>query len=246
MIILLSPAKSLDFSTKFDCSKHSQPIFLKEVEVIINSVKKFSVADLKKLMSISDNLAELNFQRFQNFDKNQTRQAIFAFDGDVYEGIDKNSIAKDSSYTQETVRILSGLYGILKPLDLIKPYRLEMGTEFKNLKFPNKNLYEFWGDKISNDLDKIDSPIVNLASQEYFSAVNIKKIKSPIINICFKEKKNGVLKIVGINSKRARGLMTNFAITNKIKDPNQLKNFKDDKYSFDKKLSDESNWFFVR
>lgn len=246
MIILLSPAKSLDFSTKFDCSKHSSPVFLKEVEIIIKLIKKFSVADLKKLMSISDNLAELNFQRFQNFDKNETRQAIFAFDGDVYEGIDKNFIEKDFTYAQENIRILSGLYGLLKPLDLIKPYRLEMGTEFKNLQFPYKNLYEFWGDKISSDLNKSSSTIVNLASQEYFSAVNVKKIKAPIINIVFKEKKNGALKIVGINSKRARGLMTNFAIVNKINDTNQLKDFKSDKYNFDKKLSDELNWVFVR
>jgi cytoplasmic iron level regulating protein YaaA (DUF328/UPF0246 family) len=219
-------------------------------------LKKFSISDLEKLMGISKKLAELNFTRFQNFEKKfdlkNSRQALLAFDGDVYAGIEKNNFSeKDFTFAQNHIRILSGLYGLLRPLDLIQPYRLEMGTDFKKCKFLSKNLYEFWGDKISKTLDELAiaqsaKHIVNLASEEYFSAINPKKISTKIINCVFKEKKGDALKIVGINAKKARGLMTNFAIKNKISDVKKLQEFSEEKYRFNKNLSDESNFIFTR
>lgn len=247
MLILLSPAKSLDFDTSFACKNYTLPCFTKEIETLSSELKKLSVSDLEKLMGISKKLAELNFERFQNFEKKfdlkNSRQALLAFDGDVYAGIEKEKFSeKDFDFAQNHIRILSGLYGILKPLDLIQPYRLEMGTKLKNF-----TLYNFWGDKISQELEKsAEKNIINLASEEYFSSVNPKKISHNIINIIFKEKKSGVLKIVGINAKKARGLMTNFVIKNKIIDPEKLKNFSEENYRFEKNLSDEKNWVFAR
>jgi cytoplasmic iron level regulating protein YaaA (DUF328/UPF0246 family) len=248
MIILISPAKSLDFETKFNCKLSSKPQFEKEAEKLSNDLEKFSISDLEKLMNISPKLAELNFLRWKNFKKNEARQALLAFDGDVYSGIEKEKYGKDDfEFAQNHLRILSGLYGILKPMDLIKPYRLEMGTEFKKFKFPMKNLYEFWSEKVSEELEKSNSEsLINLASEEYFGAVDKKKISKPIINIAFKENKNGALKIVGINAKKARGLMTNFAIKNRITNPEKLKKFAEENYKFSEKLSDKNNWVFVR
>ncbi len=252
MLILLSPAKSLDYDTKFDVENFTIPHFAKETQKLALELKKFSISDLEKLMGISKKLAELNFFRFQNFENEynlkNSRQSLLAFDGDVYARIDKgNFTKKDFDFAQKTVRILSGFYGVLKPLDLIQPYRLEMGTDFKKFQFLSKNLYEFWGDKIAdyfND-EAGGKMIINLASEEYFSALNLKKVESKIINIAFKEKKGDALKIIGINAKKARGLMTNFAIKNKISNPQDLKEFEEEKYRFEKKLSDESNWIFV-
>jgi cytoplasmic iron level regulating protein YaaA (DUF328/UPF0246 family) len=256
MIILLSPAKSLDFETKFSCKNYTIPHFAKETEKLAIALKKFSLADLEKLMGISKKLAELNFARFQNFEKKfdleNSRQALLAFDGDVYTPIEKNNFnEKDFAFAQNHIRILSGLYGLLRPLDLIQPYRLEMGTDFKKFKFLTKNLYEFWGDKISENLDEVAiaesaKHIINLASEEYFSAINPKKVSTKIINCIFKEKKGNQLRIVGINAKKARGLMTNFVIKNKILDAKNLKDFSEEKYSFAPKLSNESNFIFTR
>jgi len=256
MIILLSPAKSLDFESTFNCKNYTLPHFAKEIEKLILELKKFTISDLEKLMGISKKLAELNFERFQKFEKKfalkNARQALLAFDGDVYTPIEKNNFnEKDFDFAQNHIRILSGLYGLLRPLDLIQPYRLEMGLDFKKCKFPSKNLYEFWGDKISEELDKSlivqgSKHVVNLASEEYFSAINTKKISAKIINCVFKEKKGEQLKIVGINAKKARGLMTNFVIKNKISDVKKLRDFSEEKYSFAPKLSDESNFIFIR
>jgi cytoplasmic iron level regulating protein YaaA (DUF328/UPF0246 family) len=253
MLILLSPAKSLDYDTKFDVENFTIPHFAKETQKLALGLKEFSISDLEKLMGISKKLAELNFARFQNFENKynlkNSRQSLLAFDGDVYAGIAKeNFTKKDFDFAQKTVRILSGFYGVLKPLDLMQPYRLEMGTDFKKFKFLSKNLYEFWGDKITDYFNDESSgkSIVNLASEEYFSALNLKKVEPKIINIAFKEKKDDALKIIGINAKKARGLMTNFAIKNKISNPQDLKEFKEEKYRFEKKLSDELNWIFVR
>lgn len=248
MLIVISPAKSLDFESKFNCQISSQPKFNKEAEILAGEMKKFSNKDLQKLQEISEKLSDLNFSRWQNFKKSEERQALLAFDGDVYAGIEKEKYQKaDFEFAQNHLRILSGLYGILKPLDLIKAYRLEMGTEFKKFKFINKNLYQFWGDKIADFLQKESGQtIINLASQEYFSAINLKKISKKIINIEFKDRKNGALKTIGINSKKMRGLMTNFVILNKITEAEKLKKFSAMNYVFDKKLSDENNWVFVR
>lgn len=256
MFILLSPAKSLDYDSAILYKNFTLPIFAKDTQKLSNALKNFSIGDLEKLMGISKKLAELNFQRFQDFspkfDLKNSKQALLVFDGDVYQGIDKeNYSSKDFDFAQKNLRILSGLYGLLKPLDLMQPYRLEMGTDFKKTKFIAKNLYQFWGDKISTQLDlecqEADAKhIINLASEEYFSAINPQKISAQIINIIFKENKNGVYKIIGINAKKARGLMTDFIIKNKISDPQKLKKFDLENYRFEKSLSDTTNFVFVR
>lgn len=240
-MILLSPAKSLDFESDFNCQISSIPQFEKEAQKLSSELKKFSALDLEKLMDISPKLATLNFERWKNFKKNPARQALLAFDGDVYAGIEKGKFdEQDFNFTQDHLRILSGLYGILRPLDLIKPYRLEMG-------FSHKNLYEFWREKLVKEINNSDAKyLINLASEEYFAAIDQKKITQPIINISFKEKKNGALKIIGINAKKARGLMTNFAIRNRITNPEKLKDFSQENYKFDKKISDKNNWVFTR
>jgi len=243
MLTLLSPAKSLNYETSHH-EGFTLPHFVAETKILAVQLKKFSVPDLEKLMGISKNLAELNHQRFQNFSENfnleNSKQALLAFDGDVYKPIEAEKFsAEDFNFAQKTLRILSGFYGVLRPLDLIQPYRLEMGT--------NLNLYKFWSDKISQHLDLEGSKhIINLASEEYFSVINPKKISAKIINITFKENKDGSYKIIGIYAKKARGLMANFIIKNKITNPQELKKFQSENYQFVKEMSDEMNFVFVR
>lgn len=255
MIIVISPAKSLDLETKFDVADFSLPEFNNEILEIRKNIAKLSAFDLEKMMKISPKLSELNFSRFQNFEEKFTldnsRQALLAFDGDVYKSIEKKNYDKeDFAFSQKHLRILSGLYGLLKPLDLIQPYRLEMGTDFKKTQISNslgKNLYEFWGEKITNLLNESEGDdLINLASSEYFSAIKPKNLKKNIINISFKENKNGVLKIIGISAKRARGLMVNYAIKNKLTKPQDLKQFSEQNYQFDTTLSDNNNYVFTR
>jgi cytoplasmic iron level regulating protein YaaA (DUF328/UPF0246 family) len=265
MLIVISPAKSLDFESFNNCKNSSFAHFSNETEKLVFELKKFSIHDLEKLMKISPKLAQLNFDRFQKFsqkfDQKNSRQALMAFDGDVYDGIDKKNYNEiDFKFAQKHLRILSGFYGILRPLDLIQPYRLEMGTDLKKFKIFQdlnlKNLYQFWGDKISNYLneelnnqeikDSGARHIINLASEEYFGVINPKIILGKVINIFFKEQKENALKIVGINAKKARGLMTNFAIKNKITNPQNLKEFCQENYRFEKSLSDEMNLVFIR
>lgn len=265
MFIILSPAKSLDFESRVNCPNFTTPYFVDQAKELALSLQKLSLVDLGKMMSISSKLADLNQQRFVDFVKkidekpnlNDFRQALLAFNGDVYNKIETNKFDdKDFVFAQEHVRILSGLYGLLKPLDLILPYRLEMGTKFKNFsdKLSNLtaiNLYEFWGDKITNRLlqeaqKSKQEYIINLASEEYFSVTNFKQTKLKVINVIFKEKRGEVLKIISFNAKRARGLMTNFVIKNKITKIDSLKEFSQEQYRFNKSLSDESNWFFTR
>ena len=243
MLTLLSPAKSLNYEPSHHAG-FTLPHFIAETKILAVQLKKFSVPDLEKLMGISKNLAELNHQRFQNFSENfdleNSKQAILAFDGDVYKPIEAEKFtSEDLNFAQKTLRILSGFYGALRPLDLIQPYRLEMGT--------NLNLYKFWSDKISQHLDSEGSKhLINLASEEYFSVINPKKISAKIINITFKENKNGSYKIIGIYAKKARGLMANFIIKNKITNPQELKKFQSENYQFAKEMSDEINFVFVR
>lgn len=257
MLILISPAKSLDFETKFsNCKNQTQPIFKEEISTLISALKKLSAAEISQLMSVSPKLAELNFERFQkfaaNFDQKNSRQSILAFDGDVYEGIEKaNYSDEEFDFAQKNLRILSGLYGILRPLDLMQPYRLEMGTDFKNSSLEKllaeKNLYKFWGDKISNYLNAQENDvIINLASEEYFSVINQKILTKKLIHIHFKENKNGILKTIGISAKKARGLMTNFIIKNSLKDPQQLQKFNLENYQFSAQNSDQNNYTFIR
>jgi len=253
LLILLSPAKSLakiDFESPLQNPDFTLPRFTKETKQLADELKKFSIADLEKLMGISQKLAELNHQRFQNFsdkfDFKNSKQALLAFDGDVYKPIKVADFSKkDFDFAQKHLRILSGFYGLLRPLDLMQPYRLEMGT---NLKIAAaKNLYQFWSDKISQELENEGAKqLINLASEEYFAAINPQKISAKIINIIFKEKKGDAYKIVGINAKKARGLMARFIIKNQLKQPKDLKNFDLEKYRFAADFSDDGNFVFVR
>lgn len=251
MLILLSPAKSLNYQTSNSYPNFTIPHFAKEANQLAAELKKFTVSNLEKMMKISQNLAVINHARFQNFSHNfdfkNSKQALLAFDGDVYKPIEVEKFDDaDFIFAQKNLRILSGFYGILRPLDLMQPYRLEMSTVFdKN--FFTKNLYQFWGDKISQQLNLDDAKyIINLASEEYFAAVNQKKILAKIINISFKEAKNNSYKTIGIHAKKARGLMTNFIIKNKISNPEDLKKFKLENYFFEKDLSSQFNFVFVR
>ncbi|MEB2774452.1 peroxide stress protein YaaA [Algoriphagus sp. D3-2-R+10] len=250
MLILISPAKTLDYSTP-NFSESTQPDFQTDTHSLVRIMKKKSATEISELMHISDNLAELNNERFKTFQKNFTRenskQAILAFKGDVYTKIDVDEYSKqDFDFAQDHLRILSGLYGLLKPLDLIQPYRLEMGIKLENKK--GKNLYEFWDKKIAKAINEAANgqTIVNLASQEYFKAVHLKALKSPLINIEFKEYKDDSYKIIGFFAKQARGMMSNFAIKNRIADPEQLKTFNGGGYEYSDQMSDQNNWIFVR
>lgn len=239
MKIIISPAKSLDFETAPPLNKHTQPAFLDESAKLIEQMREYSPEEIGKLMKISDKLAELNYQRFSDwqtpFTANNAKQSIYAFTGDVYTGLDATSLsAEEIDFAQDHLRILSGLYGLLKPLDLMQAYRLEMGTRLK------PSLYDFWAGKLTKDLG--DELVVNLASNEYFKAVKPKNV----LNIDFKENKDGELKIVGIYAKKARGLMTRYIIQNKITSPAKIKNFDVDGYEFREDLSDDGHFVFAR
>ena len=236
MKILISPAKSLDFENIVETSVSSEPIFADEAFKINNTIKNLSAPDLSSLMSISPKLSELNWSRNQDFQKidSKEKEAIFAFNGDVYDGIDANSINK-SNYEklQNSLRILSGLYGILKPFDKIKAYRLEMGTKISIN--GSKNLYDFWKESVTNSLiDEINENdiIVNLASNEYFSVIDKSLIPNTIVTPHFKDFKNGKLKIISFYAKKARGLMTRFLIDNDIKSLSDIESFNSSGYMF--------------
>ena len=251
MKILISPAKSLDFENEVETSHSSNPLFAKKAIQINDIIKDLSAPDLGKLMSISPKLSDLNWKRNQEFQKSNSseKQAIFAFSGDVYDGIDISSIPNDKhEKIQESVRILSGLYGILKPFDIIKPYRLEMGTKLSVN--GSKNLYDFWSESVTNSItDEVsdDELIINLASNEYFSVVNSKLLNNKIISPQFKDFKNGKLKIISFYAKKARGLMTRYLIENEIKSENDILGFDYSGYSFSSEESKDSlNPVFVR
>lgn len=238
MKILLSPAKSLDYESKLPTDQFTEPVFIKEATKLNGVLEKKSKKQLTNLMGISEKLAELNYQRYKEFstpfNTANARPAVYAFSGDVYVGLDAYAIPqKKIMHLQETVRILSGLYGVLKPLDLIQPYRLEMGTELKVNR--SKNLYEFWGDKITKSLNKElndDEIILNLASNEYFKSVNTKLLKGKLISPVFKDLKNGKLKIISFFAKKARGSMARFVIDHKINSYDDLLKFNYDGYQF--------------
>jgi len=254
MKIVVSPAKSLDFESKLPTSRATQPHFLAEAETLTNKLERKTKVEVGKLMSISDKLAELNYQRFKDFEtpftKKNARPAMYAFDGDVYTGLDAYSIPIDKiDKLQDTLRILSGLYGILRPLDLMQAYRLEMGTKLKSGR--DNNLYEFWGDKITNALNdemKDDEVFLNLASQEYFKSVKTEKLKVPVITPIFKDYKNGKLKIIAFYAKKARGLMVRYILDKDVETLEDLKGFDYDGYGFSEEYSNlEKNEFvFVR
>lgn len=252
MKLVLSPAKSLDFESKLPTTKTSEGQFLSDSERINKLLKKKSARSLSKLMSISDDLAQLNYQRNQEwqlpFTKDNARPAVYAFNGDVYRGLDVYTLdTKNIDKLQDTVRILSGLYGVLKPLDLIQPYRLEMGTKLSIGK--NKNLYEFWKKKVTKALNEEledNELFLNLASNEYFKAIDSKTLKVPVIEIDFKELKNGEYKTIGIYAKLARGLMARYIIDTNAKTLEDIKGFNLENYRFHEQLSKENRLVFTR
>lgn len=254
MLLLLSPAKSLDFDTPPHVATFTQPAFLDRSQTLIEQLRQLSPADIATLMDLSDALARLNFTRYAEwslpFTPANAKQAILAFNGDVYEGFDAASLsAADLDFAQQQVRILSGLYGILKPLDLMQPYRLEMGTRFANR--AGKDLYAFWGDTLLNALNAelAASPrpvVVNLASEEYFKAVIGRKLQGQLIQPVFEDWKGGKYKIISFYAKRARGLMARYAVLNRLSEPEGLKEFDVEGYAFAPEVSDDKQWVFRR
>ena len=254
MLITLSPSKGQDFELAAPTNAFTIPQQLKDSEKLIKQLRKLSVEEIKKMMSLSDNLAELNFQRYKDFglpfNQQNAKQAIFAFKGDVYSGINTSSMAQqDFEYAQNHVRILSGLYGYLRPLDLIQPYRLEMKTKLENSK--GADLYQFWGESITNLLNdefKTHSQkvLVNLASNEYWKSVQPKKLNAKVINVAFKEVKDGKARIIAIFAKKARGMMTDFIVRNRVETVDGLKDFNYENYKFDASASNESSFVFTR
>ena len=252
MKLVLSPAKSLNFESKIPTTKTSEGCFLAEAERLNKLLKKKSAKSLSKLMKISDNLGQLNYERNQEwqlpFTKDNARQALYAFSGDVYRGLDAYTIdTKKLDKVQDTVRIISGLYGILKPLDLIQPYRLEMGTRMPVGK--NKNLYEFWKKKVTQALNEEfvdDELFLNLASNEYFKAIDTKALKVPVITANFKDLKNGEYKTIMTFAKLARGYMTRYIIDTNAKTLDDVKGFNYEGYGFSESLSSDNELVFVR
>jgi len=254
MLLILSPSKTLDYETQHSLKESSQPVFLGDSEKLVAKLRTLSAPQIAKMMELSEKLASLNVARFKNFHTPFTlanaRQAILAFKGDVYEPMEvKNYTKKDFAFAQGHVRILSGLYGLLKPLDLMQPYRLEMGRKISVGK--TKVLYGFWGSRIAETLNaelaKHSSKLlINLASEEYAKAVDRKALRTPLINIIFKEKQKDSLKIIGLFAKQARGVMANFIIKNQIDDVDALRDFAERGYVFTPSLSDAANLTFVR
>lgn len=254
MLITLSPSKGQDFELAAPTSTYTVPSQLDDSKVLIKQLKAYSQSDISQLMSISENLAILNEQRFKEFKTPFTpqnaKQALFAFKGDVYSGINTASMNQaDYDYAQKHLRILSGLYGSLKPLDLIQPYRLEMKTKLvtKNA----DNLYQFWGMSITKQLnqgleDQQEKVVVNLASQEYWKSVKPKELKGKVINVAFKENKDGKSRIIAIFAKKARGMMADFIIRNRVETMDGIKDFNSEGYAFDANNSTESLFVFSR
>ncbi|MEQ5808826.1 peroxide stress protein YaaA [Alteromonas sp. NFXS44] len=254
MLVVVSPAKNLDFETPVPVASFTRPAMLTSAEALVETCRKLTPADLSSLMKISDKLATLNANRFDSFTtpftKDNARQALYAFNGDVYTGLDAYSLSEqDVEYAQQHLRMLSGLYGLLRPLDLMQPYRLEMGTRLENSK--GKNLYEFWGTDITLALNKAleeqgDNVLINLASNEYFKSVKAKSLDGMIITPHFKDKKNGQYKVISFFAKKARGLMARYVIQKRIEDVAGLKAFSEAGYVFSPEQSTETDLIFLR
>jgi len=254
MLLIVSPAKKLDFESSLTTTQTSQASLLDHSEILIKHCIKLSPDQIASLMKLSDKLAGLNAARFGEwslpFTRENSRQAVLAFNGDVYSGLDANTFSEsDFDFAQQHFRILSGLYGLLKPLDLIQAYRLEMGTKLENVR--GNNLYQFWGNIITNELNNAlteqgDDILINLASNEYFKAVNKKSLKATIITPQFKDWKNGQYKIISFYAKKARGLMARYIIQNNLTDVEQLKNFDLAGYQYSNDLTQGNEWVFTR
>ncbi|RAK25155.1 hypothetical protein B0I03_101315 [Flavobacterium aquaticum] len=252
MKIVVSPAKSLNFESPLPIQNYTESLFLKEAETIQKTLKKKKPKQLMELMDISEKLADLNWERNQNwslpFTPKNARPAVYAFDGDVYTGLDAYTISAEKiAVLQDKLRILSGLYGILKPLDLMQPYRLEMGTSMPI--GTKKNLYEFWKKKLTKALNEelqSDELFLNLASNEYFSAVDTKALKVPVITPEFRDYKDGKLKMISFFAKKARGLMVRYIIDTNAETIDDLKKFNYEGYAFDANLSKGNTLVFTR
>ena len=261
LIVVLSPSKRLDFEAP-GARKHTQPTFLNDAQKLARRMKKLSAADLQRLMGVSQKIAELNVARYREWHKpftpDNAKQALLAFRGDVYLGLDAASFsAADLDFAQRHVRVLSGLYGVLKPLDLIQPYRLEMGTRLPNGAAAGRarangdaSLYDFWGDKITErlngDFGRGEAVLVNLASNEYFRAIRPQRLKARVVTPIFKEKKNGRYKVISFTAKRSRGMMASWIVKNRVREVAAIKRFCEGGYAFDAGLSDAASWVFTR
>ena len=254
MLFLLSPAKSLDFDTPTGDLPHTQPLFVPQAAQLIDLLREKSPQQIASLMSLSDTLAGLNVARYAawrpKFTAKNARPAVLAFNGDVYGGLDARSLPADGlKWLQEHLCILSGLYGVLRPLDYMQPYRLEMGTRLANAQ--GKDLYQFWGSKISNYLNArlqrdLSPVVVNLASQEYFKSVDLKALKARVVECVFQDYRDGQYKVVSFYAKRARGLMARFAAVHRVLTPRQLEGFDAEGYTFDAKASQPERLLFRR
>ncbi len=254
MLLVVSPAKKLDFETQPATDRFTLPSLLEHSQELINNCVKLSPVEIASLMKLSDKLAGLNAARFSKwampFTIDNARQAILSFNGDVYTGLDAATFSEqDFEFAQQHFRILSGLYGLLKPLDLIQAYRLEMGCKLKNVR--GDNLYKFWGNIITDALNKVlaeldDNVLINLASTEYFKSVKINSLNATVVTPAFKDWKNGQYKMISFYAKKARGLMARFIIQNKITQVEQIKKFNLGGYQYSEALSEGSNWVFTR
>ncbi|PTB19320.1 peroxide stress protein YaaA [Trinickia symbiotica] len=256
MIIVLSPAKSLDYETPPHVRRHTIPDFVEDAAQLVEGLRRLSPQQIATLMGVSDSLAQLNFQRYADwspeFGLHNAKQAVLAFNGDVYEGFDAKSLsAADLDYAQQHVRVLSGLYGLLRPLDLLQPYRLEMGTRFSNVR--GKDLYAFWGERITDALNEQlrkkkrgARVLVNCASEEYFKSVKPKRLEAPVVTPVFEDWKGGRYKVISFHAKRARGLMARFAVEHRLGAPEELKAFAAEGYSFDEAASNDATYVFRR
>ena len=252
MLVLVSPAKKLDFKNEVPHSTQSEPRFLEKTNQLAVHLKELQPHDIGKLMKLSVNLSDLNFNRFQNFkdiyNPSTSKQAAFAFNGDTYTGLDIQSFSsKDLKNAQKSLRILSGLYGVLKPMDLIQAYRLEMGTR---LKFDTyKNLYEYWKPTVTASINKElkkEKFLINCASTEYFGAIDTKTLSGTLITPIFKELRDGQLKIISFSAKKARGMMARYIIQNELTEVEDIKKFDLDNYKYSQEHSDEFNYTFIR
>lgn len=254
MLMVISPAKTLDYDSTPITDRFTQPRYLDDSQELIDVLKEKSPQEVAELMSLSDKLASLNVARYGSWKKKATksnaRQALLAFKGDVYTGLAVEDFTEeDLDFAQQHLRILSGLYGVLRPLDLMQPYRLEMGTKLVNPR--GRDLYSFWGGRISESLNEDlarqgDDVLLNLASQEYFGAVRPKALKGRVIDTVFKDRKNGEYKIISFYAKKARGLMARYVIKERVTDPDALKDFQLDGYAFDSASSSDSKLVFLR
>lgn len=253
MLMVISPAKTLDYESPLATERFTQPDFLDEACELIDQLKDLEPHQISNLMSISEKLGQLNADRFQSwhtpFSPENARQAILAFKGDVYTGLSAEAFSEDDfDFAQNHLRMLSGLYGLLRPLDLMQPYRLEMGTKFGNKR--GKDLYAFWGSIITDEINRLlaadDGVLVNLASNEYFKSVKKKDLEGRLVTPQFKDFKNGQYKMISFYAKKARGLMCRYAIENRITQADDLKGFNLEGYYFSEEQSDTNNWVFLR